>query len=1074
MTILLAVLVVFFTILGIVAERRPEPAFRSDPHSPNPPTVQDHFVPREQTREVVSAVCAGRRQVGITTSLLGAGGFGKTMLAKDVCRQETVRHHFDDRVYYLTMGRDVRTRTEIAAKVADMVTLITGDGTKTPATDGDAAGAYLGRLLDERPRILLVLDDVWDERQLAPFLIGGPQCVRLITTRIANLLPPGAARVTVDQMTPEQAKRVLTSDLAPLSRPLADSLLKATGRWALLLRLANRTIATDIEAGTEKSEAAENLLRRLREWGPSAANDPDHSWNLDDPDLRNLAVEASVDAAVTLLTLPGAADRFTELATFAEGEPIPITLATALWQSTGSLAVDEARRVCRALARLSLITYEPAEGRIGLHDVIREHLRARIGPHALTRLHATLVDAVAARLPTAGSLAQGSPHPGHAWWRVPEGYLHDNLIRHLLAAGRRAQAEAIAGDIRWVEMRLSQRGPNAPWNDLICINTPSSSALAHSLAQNAHLITLNEPTHAQTQQLYIRLQENSHWGPQINVRRTCSPLFPRLACRWPLPDVTPAAQRTLTGHTGPVRSVAWSVDGRLASGSADNSLRVWDVATGASAEFAAHTGHVNSVAWSASGRVATGSADGTARSWHVTPPVYATWFSDIYAGVKSVAWSVDGRLAIAAYQMVLVWDENTTVHAYVRHSCLGFATSVAWSHDGRLAIADVYGTVEVWDVGTDISTTLSGHTDWVRSVAWSTDGRLASGGNDETVRVWDVNTGTSITLTGHTDWVNSVAWSADGRLASASNDETVRIWDVGAAVTPASPAAHTGAVRSVAWSADGRLASGGSDRTLRLWDVSTGDATILTGHRSDVLSVAWAADGQLATSSLDQSVWIWNVGTGDRTRLFVPDDIHDWVSSLAWSADRRLATAIHDERASGSIYEGTVRVWNLDTGDFITLTGHTKTVESLAWSADGRLATASSDHTIRIWNVDTGTSTVLTGHSSEVLTVAWSADGRLATASSDQTIRIWNVGTGTSTTLTDHTGLVTSVAWSADGWLATASSDQTIRIWNATERRMLAALQTDGAVHSCSWSPAEPLLAAGGERGLFLLDFLTT
>ncbi|WP_179381968.1 hypothetical protein [Streptomyces sp. SA15] len=139
---------VVLAVLAVVIERRPEPAARTDPRPPGPPLVPDHFVAREQSREVVTAVCTGGGQVGITTSLRGSGGFGKTLLAKYVCGQRQVQRHFRGRVYFLTVGRDVRSRAEIAAKVGEAVTLITGD-TSTPTTNPEAAGAHLHR---HRPR----------------------------------------------------------------------------------------------------------------------------------------------------------------------------------------------------------------------------------------------------------------------------------------------------------------------------------------------------------------------------------------------------------------------------------------------------------------------------------------------------------------------------------------------------------------------------------------------------------------------------------------------------------------------------------------------------------------------------------------------------------------------------------------------------------------------------------------------------------------------------------------------------------------------------------------------------------
>ena len=77
-----------------------------------------------------------------------------------------------------------------------------------------------------------------------------------------------------------------------------------------------------------------------------------------------------------------------------------------------------------------------------------------------------------------------------------------------------------------------------------------------------------------------------------------------------------AAVERLEGHGGAVWCVAWSPDGRrVATGSRDNTARIWDATTGEVVRaLEEHGDAVNSVAWSPDGmRVATGSRDNTAR-----------------------------------------------------------------------------------------------------------------------------------------------------------------------------------------------------------------------------------------------------------------------------------------------------------------------------------------------------------------------------------------------------------------------------------------------------------------------------
>jgi len=113
-----------------------------------------------------------------------------------------------------------------------------------------------------------------------------------------------------------------------------------------------------------------------------------------------------------------------------------------------------------------------------------------------------------------------------------------------------------------------------------------------------------------------------------------------------------------SGHTRPVRALAWSSDSSmLASGSADTTAQIWDVATGRSIHTLQHSEAVNGVAWdpTSTGRLTTASADGNVRLWNV-----ARETSTVYGGhggaVTSVAWGSNGLASGSADTNIIIWQ----------------------------------------------------------------------------------------------------------------------------------------------------------------------------------------------------------------------------------------------------------------------------------------------------------------------------------------------------------------------------------------------------------------------------------
>jgi WD40 repeat protein len=590
-----------------------------------------------------------------------------------------------------------------------------------------------------------------------------------------------------------------------------------------------------------------------------------------------------------------------------------------------------------------------------------------------------------------------------------------------------------------------------------------------------------------------------------------------------------------------VTSIVFSPDGRmLATGADYNTTRLWEVASGR--EIAVLRGHeerdkqpllaklehVTSVAFSPDGRtLATGSADNTARLWEVATAREIATLRGHDDQVSSVTFSPDGRtLATGSWDNTArLWEvasaeEITTLRGGHERP----VDSLAFSPDGGiLATGSTDRTVRLWDVVTAKEiVVLRGHQEGVGFVAFSPDGRtLATGSSDKTVRLWEVGSLTrgwlGVSLEPVTQEVavrsslmkpegalvasviegspaakagvrqGDVVVGFDGTLVPTPRDliravadsplhakRTLTVWrdnrevriDVrlgrqvamGSGKDITTLRGHEGSVMSVAFSPDGRgLATGSADTTTRLWEVASGkEIATLRGHQNIVTSVAFSPGGRiLATGSWDNTARLLGTGAGKVPTLRG----HELpVASVAFSPDGLLL-------ATGS-FDKTVRLWDVATANEIaTLRGHEKWVNAVAFSPDGRtLASASLDETARLWEVATAEEIAIFRHEATLSSVAFSPDSRVLATGSADGARLWEVASGKKiATLLGHQHIVTRVAFSPDGrTLATGSYDKTARLWEVATAKEIASLRGhQEAVEDVAFSPDGRTLATG-------------
>jgi len=523
----------------------------------------------------------------------------------------------------------------------------------------------------------------------------------------------------------------------------------------------------------------------------------------------------------------------------------------------------------------------------------------------------------------------------------------------------------------------------------------------------------------------------------MQLGRTADNPTPHGAPWWPhwaaSTDLTP--HRVIEGHRAPIRALVVLSDdeGRIASGSDDGTVRIWDIDTGLTVaileESSAPITSLNTFTAQGEQFLTTATANGNVAVWSLADNTLKYRLPQS-AGRTQVTSAIDQEgnsvvITASTDGVIRTWNHNTREPTSEIAAHAGTIRALTTSKAPRPAIisAGADGQVKAWDL-----TTQAQLWNWEESPTWINSltnipgeryeqDRIALGSDDGTTWIANPQTGTAAQLPGSNDsMVHAVTARAAPRglqIVSGYGDRTAHLFAESDPRTHSRLVGHSGSVRAVAILGGSRnsIVTAGDDKTIRVWDTSNRRTTVEPnqGHTDWVLGIALTAiDGTdvVLSGGVDRQVIAWNLSSGKQVRHLGRHG--GWVGRLT------TFTRGEDTYCLSAGAEGELVLWQLN-----------------AKRAVRRLPRAHKDSIL-----DVAAITTRGGHA-----IA-------ATAGNDGQVGIWDLGEPQNHIMhVGHRGGVRSVALiNTEGECLAISggTDGTMRTWSFQRRRQIAETSVHG------------------------------
>jgi len=280
-------------------------------------------------------------------------------------------------------------------------------------------------------------------------------------------------------------------------------------------------------------------------------------------------------------------------------------------------------------------------------------------------------------------------------------------------------------------------------------------------------------------------------------------------------------KKSLQGHKEEVMAMLQLSDGRLASSSRDNTVKVWNlVSGGCDSTLIAKNLWVWELLEMKDKRLATASDDGRIRVWNLL-----SGECEIKLKNKSCAYSIveidKDRMAVSLYSgSIKIWNITKKECEKKLKEHNGTIHKICLLRDGRLLSSTGNGQLSIWNIVTGIVDLVLDKTNpyWAYSIEMLYNGNMVAGTSDGKIKLWNMRElKNEKTLNAHSEPIRKICQVDKTTVITSSDDKTVKVTSLESGKCLRSFNIDTVKYASLAVLREGGFAIGMGEKHIQIW-----------------------------------------------------------------------------------------------------------------------------------------------------------------------------------------------------------------------------------------------------------------